>query len=60
MTQYLTTCCSAPYGVGGERSTHWYLCTACGQPTHQIPEEATEEQLQEWEASTWAGHHGVE
>jgi hypothetical protein len=34
MTQYRTTCCNAPFGVGGEGMTHWYLCTACGQPTH--------------------------
>lgn len=37
--QFLSSCCKAPYGIGGERSTHWYLCTACGQPTHQIGDE---------------------
>ena len=60
MTQHLTTCCNAPYAIGGERTTHWYMCSACRKPTHQIREEATEEQLQEWEASIWVGHHGVE
>jgi hypothetical protein len=44
MTHYRTSCCNAPYGVGGEGMTHWYLCTACGQPTHvpgdQEPSEA--------------------
>ena len=39
MPQCRTTCCNAPYGVGGERSTHWYLCTACGQPTHELDYE---------------------
>ncbi len=34
MPEYRTTCCDAPFGVGGEGVTHWYLCTACGQPTH--------------------------
>lgn len=37
MTKHLTTCCNAPYGVGGERSTHWYLCSACGKPTDMQP-----------------------
>jgi hypothetical protein len=44
MPEYRTSCCNAPFGVGGEGMTHWYLCTACGQPTHvpgdQEPSEA--------------------
>lgn len=44
----LTTCCNAPFGVGGERSTHWYLCAACGQPTHELEyEEPTEAEMAE-------------
>jgi hypothetical protein len=42
--QFLSSCCDASFGVGGEGMTHWYLCTACGQPTHvpgdQEPSEA--------------------
>jgi hypothetical protein len=49
MPEYRTTCCNAPFGVGGEGMTHWYLCTTCGQPTHvpgeQEPSEAEMEAL---------------
>ena len=24
-------CCAAPVKVGGERSTHWYICEKCGK-----------------------------
>jgi len=47
--QFLSSCCNAPFGVGGEGMTHWYLCTACGQPTHvpgnEEPSEAEMEAL---------------
>jgi hypothetical protein len=47
--QFLSSCCGAPFGVGGEGMTHWYLCTACGQPTHvpgyEEPSEAEMEAL---------------
>jgi hypothetical protein len=44
--QFLSSCCRAPFGVGGEGMTHWYLCTACGQPTH-VPghEEPSEAEM---------------
>ena len=37
--QFLSSCCGAPFGVGGEGLTHWYLCTACCQPTHELDYE---------------------
>jgi len=48
MSEYLTHCCKAPYGVGGKGTTHWYLCTQCGKPTHTPgDEEASEEEILE-------------
>jgi hypothetical protein len=46
MKEYLTNCCNARYGVGGEGTTHWYMCTNCGKPTH-IPGtvELTDEEM---------------
>jgi hypothetical protein len=41
--QFLSSCCNAPFGVGGEGMTHWYLCTACGQPTHVPGDEEPSE-----------------
>ena len=43
MPEYLTSCCQAPFGVGGKGMTHWYLCTACGQPTHVPGDEEPSE-----------------
>ena len=58
MTQYRTTCCNAPFGVGGEGMTHWYLCTACGQPTHVPGNE--EPSKVEMEALLLRSEHAVE
>jgi hypothetical protein len=33
-------CCDAPVVVAGDRSTHWYACTRCGQATDPVPYEA--------------------
>jgi hypothetical protein len=33
----LSSCCKAPLMVAGERSTHWYVCTACQQPADTAP-----------------------
>jgi hypothetical protein len=43
MPEYRTGCCNAPFGVSGEGLTHWYLCTACGQPTHELDYEPLSE-----------------
>lgn len=32
MTDPLSTCCGALVRVAGERTTHWYVCSCCGQP----------------------------
>jgi len=50
MAEFLTRCCNAPYGVGGKGTTHWYLCTRCGKPTHvpgddEVLDEAKSEVL---------------
>lgn len=28
----VSDCCKAPVVVGGERTTHYYICTKCGNP----------------------------
>jgi hypothetical protein len=57
MSEFLTKCCSAPYGVGGKGTTHWYLCTNCGNPTHPIgDEEPSEEEI---EARLLLSEHAV-
>jgi hypothetical protein len=33
MMDFSSICCNALVRVGGERSTHWWVCTCCGQPT---------------------------
>jgi hypothetical protein len=55
MSDYSTPCCKAEYGIGGEGSTHWYLCTACGKPVAVI-ESPTEEEA---EALLLQCGHGV-
>ena len=40
MPEFLTSCCNAPFGVGGTGFSSWYLCTACGQPTHDQDEDS--------------------
>ncbi len=57
MPEYRTSCCNAPFGVGGEGLTHWYLCTACGQPTHEIEWETLSEA--ETEALLLSSEHAV-
>jgi DNA-directed RNA polymerase subunit RPC12/RpoP len=55
MSEYSTPCCKAEYGIGGEGSTHWYLCTTCGKPVAVI-ESPTEEEA---EALLLQCGHGV-
>jgi hypothetical protein len=55
--QFLSSCCRAPFGVGGEGLTHWYLCTACGQPTHVPGDEEPSEA--EMEALLLRSEHAV-
>lgn len=57
MTDYRTRCCNAPFGVGGEGTTHWYLCTACGQPTHPLEDDPMTEE--ESDALLLCSEHGV-
>ncbi len=33
MTAPFSSCCHAPVVVAGERTTHWYACSACRKPT---------------------------
>lgn len=57
MTDYRTHCCNAPFGVGGKGTTHWYLCTACGQPTHDLEGDPMTEE--ESDALLLCSEHGV-
>lgn len=57
MTDYRTRCCNAPFGVGGKGTTHWYLCTACGQPTHDLKDDPMTEA--ESDALLLLSEHGV-
>lgn len=36
MTDVVSTCCSAPVTVGGQGTTHWWICTACAMPCDVI------------------------
>lgn len=36
MSEQVSKCCGAPMRVGGERSTHWYICTACDKSTDGV------------------------
>jgi len=39
MTEACSDCCSAPLKVAGERTTHWWVCTACTGPCNAVPVE---------------------
>lgn len=28
----LSKCCKSKVKIGGERTTHYYICTVCGKP----------------------------
>jgi hypothetical protein len=32
----VSKCCGAPVNVGGERTTHYYVCSRCHQPCEAI------------------------
>ena len=57
MTEFLTSCCNAKFGVGGRGTTHWYLCTCCGKPTHTPGDEVLTEE--ESEALLNCSEHAV-
>jgi hypothetical protein len=37
MTKHVSRCCGALIVVAGPGTTHWYVCTACQQPTDPAP-----------------------
>jgi hypothetical protein len=42
MIDAVSRCCGAPLRVGGERQTHWWICTCCAAPCDAVPAEVEE------------------